>query len=189
MPVNFLSFFSAQHGDGERKKELPSKTSFQLTWLQLPCKKAYLFLFTKITTSSLVDTISGTMRNCQENQESFAGGWYSFYTPENVEWDKQNPSSSDYPPVGSLLICGFILFNIFGKQTLNRHYHNILLISDILVKLISLLFSDFLRKILLNACFILVNFNVFANIQTHISLEHIVMFRAVVVFYCLLRIY
>ncbi|KAI8448702.1 hypothetical protein BY996DRAFT_7563764 [Phakopsora pachyrhizi] len=171
MPVNFLSFFSAQHGDGERKKELPSKTSFQLTWLQLPCKKAYLFLFTKITTSSLVDTISGTMRNCQENQESFAGGWYSFYTPENVEWDKQNPSSSDYPP------------------TLNRHYHNILLISDILVKLISLLFSDFLRKILLNACFILVNFNVFANIQTHISLEHIVMFRAVVVFYCLLRIY
>ncbi|CAH7677438.1 hypothetical protein BY996DRAFT_7216618 [Phakopsora pachyrhizi] len=80
-----------------------------------------------------------------------------------------------------------ILFNIFGKQTLNRNYHNMLLISDILVKLISLLFADFLRKILLNAYFILVNFYVFVNIQTHISLEHIAMFRAVVVFIYLLR--
>ncbi|KAI8446438.1 hypothetical protein BY996DRAFT_1434397 [Phakopsora pachyrhizi] len=75
-------------------KFVPYKSCAVFLMVTESAKKNY-----QITTSSLVDTISGTMRNCQENQESFAGGWYSFYTPENVEWDKQNPSSSDYPPI------------------------------------------------------------------------------------------
>ncbi|CAH7666641.1 expressed protein [Phakopsora pachyrhizi] len=55
----------------------------------------------RISTYSLNDTIAGTLRNCHKNkkEKKFTGGWYSFNTPENIEWEKQNPSSSDYPPI------------------------------------------------------------------------------------------
>ncbi|CAH7684722.1 expressed protein [Phakopsora pachyrhizi] len=74
---------------------LPYKSCAVFFMVSSSAKRNY-----QIAEFSLGDTISGTMRNCQEqNSESYPGGWYSFYTPENVEWESQNPNSPDYPPV------------------------------------------------------------------------------------------